>query len=140
MKEKKKGKHKVLRPKLQRRILAVLCRRRSCFLAGGRSLCSGSVRDRSGCFRALRGRESMPRKVLHPFNRGSLQTGVRFISTTSHITAVTIDKTQTSDPSDSLYIYIYIYRMNILHIGTLNSKLLHFGQELQFDRGGSFDE
>lgn len=30
--------------------------------------------------------------------------------------------------------------MKILHIVTLNSKLLHFGQELQFDRGGSFDE
>lgn len=30
--------------------------------------------------------------------------------------------------------------MQILHIVTLNSKLLHFGQELQFDRGGSFDE
>lgn len=53
--------------------------------------------------------EIMPREILHPFNRGSLQTGVRFISTTSHITAVIIDKTQTSDPSDSLYIYIYIY-------------------------------
>lgn len=30
--------------------------------------------------------------------------------------------------------------MEILHIVTLNSKLLHFGQELHFDRGGSFDE
>lgn len=53
-------------------------------------------------------------------------------------------KTQTRDPFDSLYIYIYLYiyifRRKNLHIVTLNSKLLHFGQELQFDRGRSFDE
>lgn len=99
------------------------------------------IRSRQICvLLSIEKTEIMPREILHPFNRGSLQTGVRFISTTSHITAVIIDKTQTSDPSDSLYIYIYIYRMNILHIGTLNSKLLHFGQELQFDGGGSFDE
>lgn len=39
--------------------------------------------------------------------KGSLQTGS--ILTTSHITVVIMDKTQTSDPFDSLYIlYIYI--------------------------------
>lgn len=33
-----------------------------------------------------------------------------------------------------------MFRRKNLHIVTLNSKLLHFGQELQFDRGRSFGE
>lgn len=63
-----------------------------------------------------------------------------YLDNTSFTTAIVVEKNSNQWPFLIVYTYIFIYRMKILHMVTLNSKLLHFGQELQFDRGRSFDE